>query len=146
MKTICTFALAALLALVASSCAPQTPAYRISMRPDVYERLSEKEKQLVRNGEIAKGMHPDAVALAWGSPSAQIEGLRNGRRMERWDYEGSEPVMTNSFYGGYRSGIYGPYRYSGVGAGFGPRVTYVPVRKASVWFIGGRVDEWERIR
>ena len=137
---------AASLALVAASCAPQSPASRISMRPDVYERLSENEKQLVRNGEIAKGMGRDAVALAWGSPSAEVDGLRNGRRMQRWDYNGSEPVYTNRIFGGYSSGVYGPYGYSGIGAGIGPEVTYLPVREASVWFIGGRVDEWERIR
>lgn len=146
MKKVFPCTLAAIAALFAASCAPQTPDYRISMRPDVYERLGEKEKQLVRNGQIAKGMDRDAVALAWGSPSAQVEGLRNGRRMERWDYNGTEPVITNRFFGGYGTGYYGPYRYSGIGAGFGPDVTYVPVREASVWFIGGRVDEWERAR
>lgn len=138
--------LAALAAMFAVSCAPSTPAYRISMRPSVYERLSEKDKQLVRYGEIAEGMDQDAVALAWGSPSSRVEGLRSGKRMQRWDYRGSEPVMTAGFFGGYRSGAYGPYRDLGIGAGFAPEVTYLPTHKASVWFIDGRVEEWERVR
>jgi len=146
MKKIFPLAVSAAAALFAVSCAPQTPAYRISQRPAAFGRLSEKNRELVRMGEIAKGMDKDAVALAWGSPSDQVEGLREGKRMERWDYSGSKPVLTNNFFGGYSSGNYGPYRYSGVGGGFGQEVTYLPYRKASVWFIGGRVDEWERSR
>ena len=57
-----------LVALFAVSCAPKTPSYRISQRPEAYERLSEKHKQLVSKGEIAEGMEKAAVALAWGSP------------------------------------------------------------------------------
>lgn len=137
---------AALAALFLVSCASQTPEYRISMRPAVFEHLSAKEKELVRKGEISKGMDRDAVALAWGSPSDRVEGFRSGKPMERWDYRSSRPVMTNNFFGGYNYGRYGPYRYSGLGAGFGPEVIYIPYRKASVWFIGGRVDEWQRER
>lgn len=116
------------------------------MRPAAYERLSDREKELVRNGEIAKGMDKEAVALAWGSPSGRVDGLRNGKPMELWDYQGTKPVVTHNFYGGYGRGGYGHYRYSGFGAGFGPDISYLPYRKASVWFLHGRVDEWERVR
>lgn len=146
MKLIKLLAGSAIIALSAFSCAPQTPEYRISQSPATYERLSEKHKELVRKGEIAKGMDKGAVALAWGNPSDQADGLRDGKRMERWDYTGTKPIVTNSFYGGYGYGHYGPYRYSGLGTGFGPQVTYLPYSKASVWFVGGRVDEWQRSR
>ncbi len=146
MKKITLLAAAGLALMFAVSCAPQTPDYRISMRPAVYQSLSEKNKDLVRQGEIAKGMDRDAVALAWGSPSSRVEGLRDGKAMERWDYQGTKPVVTNNFYGGYGYGAYGSYRYSGIGGGFGPQVTYLPYRKASVWFIRGRVEEWESTR
>ncbi|MBC7980699.1 MAG: hypothetical protein H7Y36_09075 [Armatimonadetes bacterium] len=126
------------------SCAPSTPAYRISQRPQVFENLSGRQKGLVENGEIEKGMGKDAVLLAWGSPSSSAEGFRSGKRMERWDYAGSTPVVSNHFFGGYGYGAYGPYRYSGLGGGFGPEISYVPYRKSSVWFVGGRVDEWEK--
>jgi hypothetical protein len=132
------------VAMFAVSCAPSTPAYRISQRPLVFEKLSEKEKELVKRGEIAKGMDKSAVALAWGSPSSTVEGLKGNKRTERWEYNGSKPVITNNFFGGYRYGSYGPYRYSGIGAGFGPEVTYVPYRKGIVWFADDRVEEWER--
>lgn len=134
------------VAMFAVSCAPSTPAYRISQRPATFEKLSEKEKELVSRGEIAKGMDKSAVDLAWGRPSASVEGIRGDKRMERWEYNGSKPVVTNSFFGGYGYGNYGPYRYSGIGAGFGPEVTYIPYRKSTVWFLEGRVDEWERVR
>ena len=146
MKKTLPVAAAALASLFVVSCAPQTPDYRISMRPAAYERLSGKNKELVRKGELAKGMDKDAVALAWGSPSDQVEGLRDGKRMERWDYSGTKPVVTNNVFAGYNYGSYGPYRYSGMGGGCGPVVNYLPYRKASVWFIGGRVDEWQRTR
>jgi hypothetical protein len=134
------------VAMFAVSCAPSTPAYRISERPLVFEKLNAKEQELVKRGEIAIGMDKSAVALAWGSPSSTVEGLKGNKRMERWEYIGSKPVMTNNFFGGYRYGGYGPYRYSGFGAGFGPEVTYIPYRKASVLFLNDRVDEWQRTR
>lgn len=146
MKKTFPLVFAGVLALVFASCAPSTPEYRISERPRVFEGLNTKEKALVRNGEISKGMSMDAVALAWGSPSERVDGLRDGKRMERWDYEGTKPVVTNRLFGGYDTGWYGPYRYSGVGGGFGPEITYIPYRKSSVRFVGGRVDEWERIK
>ena len=146
MKKLLPLAGAAVIALLAASCAPRTPEYRISQSPATFEKLSEKHKELVRRGDIAKGMNKGAVALAWGDPSGQAEGLRDGKRMERWDYTGTKPVVTNHFFGGYGYGDYGPYRYSGLGAGFGPQVTYLPYSKASVWFINGLVDEWQRVR
>lgn len=146
MKKLIIISCLGLLMGIVSSCAPSTPLTRIQERPQDFARLSEKHKNLVSRGEIAKGMSKDAVALAWGSPASQIEGLRNGKFSERWDYMGREAVTRNHFFGGYSSGGYGPYRYSGYRAGFGPEITYIPYRKASVWFVGGRVDEWERQR
>jgi hypothetical protein len=146
MKKLIVISCLGLLMGMVTSCVPSTPQTRIKERPQDYAKLSEKHKDLVSRGEIAKGMTKDAVSLAWGSPAAEIEGLRNGKFSERWDYMGREAVTRNHFFGGYTSGGYGPYGYSGYRAGFGPEITYVPYRKASVWFVGGRVDEWERQR
>ena len=146
MKTILLYACAAATAFWSVSCAPSTPDHRISERPAAFEALSEKHKDLVKRGELGKGMSHDAVALAWGSPSRRVEGLRDGKNMERWEYQGREAVVTHDFFGGYRSGYFGGYRYSGLSGGFGPQVTYVPYRKSTVWFVDGRVNEWESIR
>lgn len=132
--------------LATVSCTPSTPSARIAERPLAFEKLSETHKELVQRGDIAKGMGMSAVALAWGEPARRVEGIKGSRRTERWEYDGARPVVTNHFYGGYGFGRYGPYRYSGVGAGFGPEVTYIPYRKSTVWFIGGKVDKWERVR
>lgn len=131
-------------ALLAVSCAPSTPAARISERPMAFEKLSEQHKELVQRGEIAKGMNMSAVALAWGEPSVRVEGIKGNRRMERWEYNGSRSVVTQTFSVGYGRGYCGPYYYSGLSAGFGPEVVRVPYRKSAVWFINGKVDEWER--
>lgn len=145
MKNPILFVSAAVVAVLFVSCVgPTTPEQRIAARSATYEKLSKKHKELVSRGEIAEGMSKDAVSLAWGSPDGSVEGLRDGKEMERWEYRGTRAVVNNNFYGGYRTGFYGGYRYSGFGGGFGPSVSYVPYRKATVWFVGGRVDEWER--
>ena len=146
MKT--TFLLLAGLAVFAiSSCAPSTPAARIAANPAAYDALPAKQQQQVSEGQIARGMSPEAVLLAWGRPSRQIEQMRAEGPVERWDYTGSRPVYVNNFYGGFGYGRYGRCgRYSGIGMGWGPEVAYVPYLRASVWFKNGKVDEWENVR
>ena len=127
-----------------ASCAPTTPLARIQQQPEKFEALNTKQKQLVEKGQIDRGMSQDAVYLAWGAPSRVFQGSKNERVTERWDYAGSRPVYTNTFYGSYGR-YYGPYRHYGYsGYGWGPEVTYIPYRIGSVWFIDNRVDSWER--
>lgn len=135
--------------LLFASCAPSTPQARIQQSPQKFEALSGKHRSLVQQGQITRGMTPDAVYLAWGYPSRTFQGSKDGKSTERWDYAGSRPVYTNSFYGSYGYGHhpYGPYgRHGYSGFGFGPEVAYIPYRIASVWFINNRVDSWERAR
>ena|GEM_PF-2277794 len=47
-----------------------------------FRTAERKDKQLVCYGEIPEGMDQDAVALAWGNPPGQMEGLRDGKRMQ----------------------------------------------------------------
>ena len=148
------------LGLWLTSCVPSTPQARIQENPRKFSALSAKQQSLIQQGQICRGMSPDAVYLAWGSPSASFQGSQDGKNTERWDYAGSRPVQTASFYGAYGYGDYpgyggygryghGPYgRHGGsvVGFGFGPQVAYVPYRIASVWFIDQQVDAWERAK
>ncbi len=130
--------------LVFSACAPLTPQARIDRNPQKFASLTRKEQNLVRQGQIAHGMSPAAVEIAWGLPSQRFEGYKDRKSTERWDYAGSKPVYSTSFYGGWGYGPYNPYgRYSTLGYGIGPEVVYVPYRIASVWFINNRVDSWE---
>lgn len=139
---------AAISILVFASCAPSTPESRIAAQPAMFEGLPPKQKDLVRQGRIDKGMGTDAVYLAWGRASREYEGSEGGQPTLRWDYNGSSPVYTNSYFGaygwGYGYGRYGRYPYYDVG--FGPEVTYIPYRRATVLFRNGRVASWERVR
>jgi hypothetical protein len=89
-------------------------------------------------------MSTDAVFMAWGPPSRRYQGLQNNAATERWDYEGSKPVYSNSVGMGYGYGT----GYYGRRAGYSslsvsPEVAYVPYRKATVLFKNNRVDSWE---
>ena len=108
---------------------------------------------MVRRGEIEKGMDKNAVYLAWGSPAARAEGFRNGDDTERWDFYGQKAVVSHRPYGdygfpydaygaGYRDYRRHPFAYGDIG----PEIIHVPYRRASVWFVDGRVKEWERFR
>lgn len=134
------------LGLVVASCAPSTPEARIAKNPEQFASLTTREKAIVRDGGIAKGISRNAVLLLWGTPAQRFEGSQRGKFTERWDYSGTRPVYHTNFFGGYGYGRYGRGRYSGVGLGLGPEISYVPYRTATVWFVGDKVDSWERLR
>lgn len=135
--------------VVLASCIPSTPQARIQQSPQMFNQLSAKHQALVGQGQISRGMPPDAVYLAWGTPSNTLLGSFKGKDSERWDYSASQPIYVTNFYGGYGGYGYGGcrgYRYSGAGFGLGPQIAYVPTHVASVWFVDHRVDSWERRR
>ncbi len=133
---------------VFASCAPNTPQARIERDPARFAALPASEKALVERGEIKRGMSRDGVALSWGAPSGVFAGSRDGKSTERWDYFGSRPVHTTYFYGGYgRYGWHGRYHpYASYGFGLGPEISYIPYRRATVWFVRDKVDSWETAR
>jgi hypothetical protein len=135
--------------LLFASCVPSTPQARIGQFPQKFEALDAKQRALVQQGQIARGMGTDAVYLAWGDPSGIYQGSKNGKATERWDYAGSRPVYVTSYHGayGYGPGLYGPYgRHGCFDYDLGPDVAYVPYRLATVWFVNKRVDSWERAK
>jgi hypothetical protein len=144
MKVLLHLAAAALAALAFSSCATQTPQTRIANNPAQYNRLPEKHKRLVEQGQLTKGMSPDAVLLAWGQPERRSEGSAGGVSTMRWDYAGLKPVYNTGFYGGYGWGGYRGYRRGYPYVGVTPSVSYVPERRATVLFRSGKVHSWER--
>lgn len=141
-----------LLALAAGllvvSCAPNTPQARIGKSPEKFAALNQRDRELVERGELRRGMSQDAVWLAWGSPGQTYQGTQKGKQAERWDYLGTKPVYSSWIGGGwgYSPYGYGRYGYSSLNVAFGPDVTYLPYRLASVWFENQRVEAWERLR
>ncbi len=135
-----------LVSLIFSSCVPSTPQTRIEKNPAKFALLDKKDQNLVRQGQITSGMPPEAVILAWGTPTQRYQGFKNSKLTERWDYAISRPIDITDSYGVYGSGYrpYGSWRNPSLGYGIGPEVAYVPYRVASVWFIDQRVDSWER--
>lgn len=142
-------------ALFLAACASNPSAHRIKRHPELYAKLSEREKADAARGLVSEGMSRDAVFIAWGRPDRVMSGSRKGRGRERWAYFGSMPVSTFSV--GY--GTYGPhpfYTHYGVhpafgygygpGWGFGPGIDYMPVVDRSVEFANDRVVAWERTR
>jgi hypothetical protein len=139
---------AAAAALLAAACAPSTPQARIDAEPAKFAALPPEHQALVRKGELTRGMSREAVALAWGAPDSVFRGSRHNRPTERWDYAGATPVTVGSFAGCDGMGFgphtpYGPYgRHSYYG--FPRDMAFIPYRIASVWFIDGKADSWER--
>ena len=62
--------------LLLVSCVPSTPQTRIQQSPQKFEALGEKHRALVQQGQITRGMSPDAVYLAWGAPSSHLPRLK----------------------------------------------------------------------
>ena len=147
--------LAPLLAFLLPSCSVNTPVSRIDKNPAMFDRLSNSEKQLVRQGRIRNGMDKQAVYLAWGNPNSTSEGQQGGRVFEKWSYTGVRPVYRQSIYTGIGFGR-GYGRYGRYGRGYrrgyypyssiGTAVSYLPYRAAWVKFDGGRVQSWQRGR
>src|SRR4051794_40712002 len=98
-------------ALFFSGCA--TPEQRITDHPEIFQRLSPRDQDLVKVGKIREGMAPDAVYLAWGTPDQKGTGVARGHAVETWIY--SEYYYANSPY----PYPYGPFGYGGFFCGGG---------------------------
>ena len=138
-----------------ASCATNPAEQRVKKYPELFGKLSEREKALVLRGEVAEGMSQDAVYLAWGRPGRVMAGSRDGRSNERWAYFHTAPVSTysvgygpygpNPFYAAY--GVNPAFGYGyGPGWGFGSGVDYIPYLDRTVEFTNGKVTAWERLR
>jgi len=142
--------------MIFSSCASSTPQSRIDKNPEQFAKLSTKDQERVTAGQIAKGMSPEAVFLAWGNPSSEIVGFNKDESYTEWRYYDYRTAPSNVFYGsiGYgRLGYskygrrgYGSFRSRGVGygLGIGSTVTTVPELNARVWFKNLKVESWEK--
>lgn len=134
--------LACATSLLFFSCAPNTPEQRILKNISLYTALPAKHQELVKRGELARGMSPEAVFIAWGNPAEKYQIMNGGISTERWDYTRNKSVYTNQI--GYGIGFGGHHSYSSLY--FSPEVSYIPQRSASVLFKMNKVDGWERMQ
>jgi hypothetical protein len=153
MKNLLLRGVAVLAASLVVSCVSPTPASRIADSPWLYDRLPERQRELVRQGKLERGMSPDAVWLAWGEPAQRFEGWEKGKATLRWDYAGIQPVYTTGFGGSLGWGGYGrwggPYRHGYApysSFGMGPEIAYVPYHRASAWFANKCLEAWSSAR
>ena len=77
-------ALVVLGALLLGGC--ETTQDRIAQRPEAYNALSPRDRELVQRGQIREGMSRDAVYIAWGAPNQRGPGRHRGSSTESWIY------------------------------------------------------------
>jgi hypothetical protein len=149
LSSLCGLAVA-VLALLGSACASRPASEkRFEKNPEIVAKLSSRERDLVRRGEVAEGMSRDAVFIAWGRPDDVRTGSRDGRERERWTYLSRTGGHTTSV--GFSTGGYGGL-HTGVGYQYGPFVglgndPYFPSRvERTVEFVNDRVVSWESRR
>jgi hypothetical protein len=85
-----------------SGCA--TPATRIEANPEVYARLSDEEKALVRAGKVAIGFSAGAVKLALGDPDRVAVRTDADGQTEIWHYLTYEARGRILFTGHFHTG------------------------------------------
>lgn len=142
-------------ALILTGCS--TTETRIADHPEIFQRLSPRDQQLVREGRIREGMPQDGVWFAWGTPDQKGTGFARGRAVETWIYNqyvyahAPYPYPYGPFgYGGYYGGAaafgyYNHCRFALIGDPFYNPFYYsyitpsIPYPAKTVTFVGGRV-------
>jgi hypothetical protein len=130
-----------LLALVLSSCS-STVADRIEAQPEQFARLSQQDQNLVRNGQVRKGMSMEAVELAWGKPTSTATGLINGKQAVRWLYQSGGSGFSFGLGGGM-SHFNNHSSLVGTGVGMSFPISTIPPNTSYVLFSDGQVVAWE---
>ena len=126
------------------ACSSNTPADRIEQNPEVFAALPNWEKDKVIQGQIAEGMSPSAVGLAWGNPQSIASGQDKEKFVQRWIYSVLSPVEAMPMTGwGYYGRPYPYSRYYYRPVTYYP-VEYIPENVAYVLFENNKVVSWER--
>ena len=124
-----------------ASCAVQTPQTRMAKNPELFEALTPRQQELVRQGKIDRDLPKTGVWIAWGRPDRVAVWDRSGSRIERWTYLGLRPVNTYTL--GVGTGPVGLGWYTDPTFYGGPVVEWVPYPVSRVDFHHDLVTEWE---
>jgi hypothetical protein len=104
------FPLLSLLAglLLAAGCS--TPESRIAKQPEVFNRLTPEQQQMIREGRVGVGFDMEMVKLALGDPDRIRERTDANGRSEIWSYVSYESTDGMLLYRGwYHRGWGSPY-------------------------------------
>jgi hypothetical protein len=119
-----------------------TPESRIAQQPELFNRLTPDQQQMIRDGRVGIGFDMDMVKLALGEPD---------RVRLRTDENGSSEVWTYLTYEGSNGMLlYRGWYHRGWGSPFYPYYLDVPGRRErsrdEVVFRDGRVVSVEQER
>lgn len=138
MKKILLVMLAGLVALLAAC---STPASRIKKQPDLYNRLSQEQQDLIRNGEVGVGFSTDMVKLALGEPDSVRERRDSEGLREIWIYATYE---TSSGVHIYRGHFHRGFRYSHISHWDSPH--YRVRENLRIFLKDGKVEAVEKLK
>jgi hypothetical protein len=110
------FVAAAGAALFAAGCS--TPETRIRQNPEVFNRLSAEEQELIRQGRVGIGFDQEMVRLAVGDPDRVWNRTDAQGSTESWSYTTYESADGFPLFTGHFHRFYGPRYYSRWGAGY----------------------------
>jgi hypothetical protein len=119
------------VALTLVGCASSSIESRRRERASVFATLTPEMQALVNEGQVRRGMTPDAVYIAWGKPSQVLQQEDQRGLVLFWLYHGGWMEETR----------YWPYYGRTPVSDYQPR-TYV---SAEITFINGVVDSWRTL-
>lgn len=99
MKSLLTLLALASGLLLWSSCS--TPESRIARQPEIFNRLTPEQQQLIREGRVGLGFDKDMVRLALGDPDRVRERIDQNGRSEVWSYVSYESNDGMLLYRGW---------------------------------------------
>ncbi len=120
-----------------AGCATSAPFLHTAGDRAAYEALPPNVRQLVDAGRIEKGMDPETVRLAWGTPAEKSEDQLNDHRL-RWKYYGFRWENVPQWY--YAFDAYGGYMLD-----FRMGRRAVPYVRKWVVFENGKVVDWQTL-
>ena len=119
------------VALTLVGCASSSIESRRRERASVFATLTPEMQALVNEGQVRRGMTPDAVYIAWGKPSQVLQQEDQRGLVLFWLYHGGWMEETR----------YWPHYGRMPVSDYQPR-TYV---SAEITFINGVVDSWRTL-
>ncbi len=129
------------VSLLFASCST-TPQDRIEANMSAFQQLPTEQRPLVLAGQIATGMTPEAVKLAWGEPDSISRGNLNGLASERWIYQSGGSGFSFGVGGGVNH-FHNGSSMLGTGLGTSFPISSVPPNTSYVLFTKGKVTAWE---